>query len=296
MRRIIVLLLMLPFWLAWTPAPQEGVTTEDPSGIVVTQLHVFLRRTGDRLDVREFYLISNVGDQTYVGQEDSQTGRRHTLTFTLPPNAADLEVVEPAEEHWVRIDGGLAYTEPIPSGDVPLELAFRYTLPFAEEMEVERAFPVQVASLGILTLGGDLAAEGSALASGGVMDTSQGPVRVYTAGPLAAGQPVRFRVRTEPLEVALTSAPSAPTARPSRNPTAEIAFGLVALAVAAVAVYVLLRPPIPGPVPASIRSRIEAIAALDEDYQAGRLDEKEYRRRREALKREALEKVKIEGD
>ncbi len=294
MKRFVVLFLLLPFLLAWVSAPQEGGTPEDPSGIVVTQLHLFLQRTGDRLEVREFYLVSNTSDQTSIGQEDPQAGRRFTLTFPLPPDAADLEIVEPAEENWARIDGGLAYTQPIPSGDVPLEIAFRYTLPFVEGMEVERTFPVPVTSLGILALGGELAAEGSALTSGGVMDTSQGPVRVYTAGPLAAGQPVRFRVRTEPLETAIAPAGPAPAAQPSRNPTAEIALGLVALAVATGVVYVLLRPPAPGPVPASIRPQIEAIAALDADYQAGQLNEQEYRRRRNALKREAMRRLEVD--
>ncbi|MBC7228487.1 MAG: hypothetical protein H5T61_14850 [Thermoflexales bacterium] len=286
-------LLLLPFLLAWAPAPQGGGTTGDPSQIVVTQLHIFLRRAEDRLEVHEFYLVSNTGDQTYVGREDPQTGRRHTLTFALPPQATDLQILEPAEEHWARLDGGLAYTEPISPGSLSLELAFQYTLPFAEGMEVERAFPVQVTSLGVLAFG-DLAAEGSALTPGGVMDTAQGPVRVYTAGPLDPGQPVRFRVRTEPVETALAPATSAPAAQPSRNPTAEIALGLAALAVAVVAAYVLLRPPAPGPVPASVRAQVEAIAALDEEYQQGQLGEKEYRRRREALKREARDKVEQE--
>lgn len=294
MKRFTVLLLLLPILLAWTPAPQEGGTTEDPSQIAVTQLHVFLRRAGDRLEVHEFYLVSNTGDQAYIGREDPQTGRRHTLTFTLPAGAADVQVLEPAEEHWARIDNGLAYTEPISPGNLSLELAFQYTLPFAEGMEVERTFPVPVTSLGVLAFGGDLAAEGNALTPGGVMDTAQGPVRVYTAGPLDAGQPVRFRVRTEPVETALAPATSAPAAQPSRNPTVEIALGLAALAVAVVVAYVLLRPPAPGPVPASVRAQVEAIAALDEEYQQGHLGEKEYRRRREALKREARDKVEQE--
>lgn len=295
MKKFAVLFLLLPFLLAWAPAPQGGGTTEDPSRVVVTQLHIFLRQVEDHLEVREFYLVSNTGDQTYIGREDPQTGRRHTLAFTLPPTAADLEILEPADEHWVKVDGGIAYTEPISPGSVSLEVAFLYTLPFAEGMEVERTFPVQVASLGVMTMGGNLAAEGSALTSGGVMDTSQGPVRVYTAGPLAAGERIRFRVRTEPLETALAPGGPTPAPRPSRNPTAEVALGLVALAVAVVAAWVLLRPPLPGPAPASVRAQIEAIAALDEDYQAGRLDEREYRRRRDALKREALKYLGGQG-
>lgn len=286
MKRFIALLLSLPFLVAWVPAPQEGGTTEDPSQIVVTQLHIFLQREEDRLVVREFYLVNNTGSQTYIGREDPQTGRRLTLTFPFPPDAADLTVVEPQGERWVEVAEGFADTEPIPPGATPLEIVFRYALPFAEGMTVERTFPVQVASLAVMATGGDVAVDGDALTSGGVMDTARGAIRVYTAGPLDAGRLVQFRVRTELLPPA-EMAPSAPV----RNSSLEIVVGLVALAVAVVTAWVLWRPPASGPVPAAIRSQIEAIAALDADYQAGRVGEKEYRRRREALKREAREKI-----
>jgi len=286
MKRFIALLLLLPFLIAWVPAPQGGNTTEDPSQIVVTQLHLFLQREEDRLVVREFYLVSNTGDQTYIGREDPQTGRRLTLAFTFPPNAADLTVVEPQGERWVAVAGGFADTEPIPPGTAPLEIVFQYTLPFAEGMTVERTFPVQVASLAVMVTGGDLVAEGDRLTSGGVMDTTMGPIQVYTAGPLDAGHPIQFRVRTGSSPTA-GATPSAPV----RNPTTEIVVGLVALGVAVVAAWVLWRPPAPEPVPAAIRPQIEAIAALDADYQAGQVEEEEYRRRREALKREAREKI-----
>jgi hypothetical protein len=286
MTKRVVLFLLLPFLIAWVPAPQEGGTTEDPSHIVVTQLHLFLQRAEDRLVVREFYLVSNTGDQTYIGREDPQTGRRLTLTFTLPPNAADLTFVEPQRERWVEVAGGFANTEPIPPGAAPLEIVFQYTLPFAEGMTVERTFPVQVASLAVMATGGDLAVESNMLTSGGIIDTTMGPVRVYTASPLDAGRPIQFRLRTELLPTAGT-APAAPI----RNSATEIVAGLVALAVAVGASWVLWRPPAPGPVPTAIRPQIEAIVALDADYQAGRVEEKEYRRRRDALKQEAREKI-----
>ncbi len=206
------------------PGPQGAGRRRAPSQIVVTQLHIFLRRLEDRLEVHEFYLISNTGDQIYIGREDPRTGRRHALAFALPADAADLQVLEPAEEHWVRIDGGIACTDPISPGNLALELAFQYALPFAEGMEVERTFPVRVASLGVMVLGGNLGVESRDLTAQGVMDTGQGPIRVYTAGPLEAGQPVRFRVRTEPLEAALAPTGSASAAPPIRNPTAEVAI------------------------------------------------------------------------
>lgn len=291
MKRFVALFLLLPFLIAWVPAPQEGGTTEDPSQIVVTQLHMFLQREDDRLIVREFYLVNNTGSQTYVGREDPRTGRQLTLTFSFPPDAADLTVVEPQGERWVEVSGGFADTEPIPPGTVPLEIVFQYALPFAEGMTVERRFPVRVASLAVMARGGDVAVDGDALTSGGVVDTSMGPIRVYTAGPLDAGRPIRFRVQTDSLPLAAGTAPPVP----ARNSTGEIALGLVALAVAVGVAWALWRSPASGPIPAAIRPQIEAIAALDADYQAGRVGEREYRRRREALKWEARERIMKSG-
>ncbi|HIE37728.1 MAG TPA: hypothetical protein EYP77_01435, partial [Anaerolineae bacterium] len=42
-------------------------TTEEPTNVLVTQLHIFMTGMGDRLQVGEYYLIGNTGDRTYIG-------------------------------------------------------------------------------------------------------------------------------------------------------------------------------------------------------------------------------------
>jgi hypothetical protein len=43
-----------------------------------------------------------------------------------------------------------------------------------------------------------------------------------------------------------------------------------------------------------MRPLVEAIAALDAEYEAGQVGEEEYRRRREALKRQARDGIRNE--
>jgi hypothetical protein len=50
-------------------------------------------------------------------------------------------------------------------------------------------------------------------------------------------------------------------------------------------VYWMWRSPTPPPMPRQARSQVEAIAALDRDYEAGLVPEKQYRRQRASLKR-----------
>jgi hypothetical protein len=62
--------------------------------------------------------------------------------------------------------------------------------------------------------------------------------------------------------------------------------GIAALAAAGVATYWMWRPPAPGPAPAQLRSQLQAIAALDRDYEAGLVAENQYRKKRRSLKRQ----------
>jgi hypothetical protein len=69
----------------------------------------------------------------------------------------------------------------------------------------------------------------------------------------------------------------------------EWIFGLAALLAAGIAVVLMWRSPSSRAVPAEVRSQVEAIAALDRDFEKGRLPEETYREKRRSLKREVRE-------
>lgn len=256
--------------------------TEDPVAILVTQLHMFVSVTRDRLQIGEHYLVSNEGDRTYVGTEDPETGRRATLTFTLPERAEELRFDGPGlGERFLKRGRGFADTEPILPGTATAEAAFSYALPYQEGLRVERLFDVPVASVVLVIPEGEIALEGTGLTPAGTLDTQMGQALSYTAGPLTAGELLAFTLVTGPAGGQGSRVAEEQRSRKAR----ETAIGLVALAAAAVAAYLLWRYPAPGPLPTRARPLVEDIAALDVDFEAGRIAEKTYRQRRESLKR-----------
>jgi hypothetical protein len=258
-------------------------TTEDSSAVLVTQLHVFMTREEERLQVGEYYLVSNTGDRTYVGAED-ETDQRITLSFTIPDGAEGLNFDGPGlGERYLERAEGFADTEPIPPGTATVEALFSYDIPYREGFRVERTFDVSVASVVLVLSDEGMALEGARLTSEGAMDTQMGPALSYTAGPLAAGEPLAFTLIARPQTMPLVPTGTAPAAR---NPAREGALGLAALAAAVAAVYWMWRSPGPGPLSARARRGVELIAALDADFEAGRVGKKKYHKERGMLKRQ----------
>jgi len=262
-------------------------TTEDFDDIRITQVHLFISREEDHVQVGEYRLVGNAGDRTYVGVMDSETGRRTTLSITLPAGADGLHFEDSGlEERFLEKEGGFADTEPIPPGDVTAEVLFSYHLPYRDGMLIERVFDAPVASIVILLSqeAGDvgMGLEGEGIVPGDALDTQMGLALSYTAGPLAAGEVLAFRL----VERAAGEQTGGETGEQRSGWASETAVGLAALAVAVAVVYWLLwRSPTPGPIPARVRPLVEKIAALDADFEAGRIAEKAYRQRRKALRR-----------
>jgi hypothetical protein len=265
-------------------------TTEDPAAVLIAQVHIFISSVDDRFQFGEYYLISNMGDRTYVGTEDSRTGRRITLPFTLPAGAEDLSFDGPGlGERYLEREAGFVDTEPVIPGSATVEALFSYELFHQEGMQVERRFDVEVNSVVILLAVEGMALRGNDLISAGTLSTQMGPAVSYTAGPLAAGDSLAFAIVTDPQ--ATMELPSAPVAAasgssPVRSAARETSVGLVALAAAAVVVYLLWMASGTPPLPAPARPLVESIAALEADFEAGRVSEKDYQRRRRSLEQQ----------
>jgi hypothetical protein len=239
-------------------------TTDDSGDVQVAKLHIFLDVETDRLWVAEHYQIGNTGDRAYAG----------TLLFTLPEGALNLRLDGGVlGERFLEREEGFADTRPVPPGPATGEVFFSYELPYQEGMSIERVFRIPVASAALVIPDEGIVLQGAGLTSDGRIDTDMGPALSYAAGPLAAGETLTFS-----LGKAIGEQKS--------GGAAEIVVGLTALVVAAGAAYLLWRSPASGPLPARMRPLVEAIAALDTDFEAGQLAEKTYRQERERLGQE----------
>jgi hypothetical protein len=258
---------------------------EGPPEIEITQLHIFVNNVGDRVQVTEYYLLSNSGDQVFEGDEDRATGATVTLAFSLPPEAEGLTFDGPGlGERFVALDGGFADTTPIPPGTATVDVLFEYELAFREGVVIERTFGAPVSSIVLVSADPALAIEGVGIHPMGTIDTELGPAQSYEAGPLALGETLTLTVAASPLQ----QADAPPTAVPGRDASREIVIGLVTLAAALPAAYLLWRSSVPSqPPPGPVRAAVDGIAALDAEFEAGSIKETAYRHRREALKRQA---------
>ena len=259
-------------------------TTEDTAAVEIPQLHVFITRDGDLLQVGGYYLVSNTGDLTYVGKLDTTTGQRATLSVRLPEDAQALGLDDPGlAQRYLQHDGSLLDTEPVPPGPATVEGFLSYALVYQEETVLAQAFDVPVASVVFVLPEQGMSLAGANLNPAGTIDTQMGPALSYTAGPLAAGEWLLFTVvnRPEPLVPVPETSPVS-----ARNSGRELSVGLVALAVSLVVGYLLLRSPSGGPIPPRARPLVAAIGTLDSDFEAGHVPEKTYRRKRRSLVRQ----------
>jgi hypothetical protein len=251
-------------------------TTDDPGDVAVAQLHVFVERSGERLQVGQYCVIRNSGERTYVGSRRSGSSSPTTWAVRLPGDAENLRFDRgELGGRFVATGDGFADTRAVPPGEASVEASLTYELPYSEGLRVEQAFDVPVQSVVLVLPGGTLGLKGASLSSEGTVETQMGPAVSYRAGSLGAGEVLSFTV--VPREATVSG-----TQRTSQSD--ELAVGIAVLAVAGVTAYWLWRSPLPGSVPPQARSAVEAIAALDRDFERGRVSEKVYRKRRRSLK------------
>lgn len=270
-------------------------TTTDPANIALFQLHLFVNRMGEQVQIGVYAVIGNTGSRTYVGTEgltsDGTTGSdRTTWSVKLPEDAQNLQF-DGAElgRRFRSSEDGFADTRPIPPGNASVETSFTYELPFQEGVEISQSFNVPVRAAVLVLPEGDWALEGASISSQGALETQMGTALSYSAGPLSPDEALAFTL------VPRTSGASRSPDRSAAHSTNGVMLGLGALVVAGVAITLMWRSPASGPMPAEVRSDIEAIAALDRDFENGELPEATYRRRRRRLKERVREQVHKPG-
>jgi hypothetical protein len=256
-------------------------TTNSPENVSVAQLHFFVNKLDGQVQIGEFAVVANTGDRTYVGSEDQVGGT--TWSVTLPEGASDLRF-DGAElgGRFVPTQNGFADTRPVPPGEASVETSFTYELPFEEGLGIEQTINLPVRAAVLVLPEGAWSLVGEQLGSEGVLDTQMGAALSYTAGPLAAGEPLFFNiVRREEVEDGLVgNGGQAGQVSSGRGLT----WGIGALLAAAVAVAVMWTSGSSESVPAEVEDQVREIARLDRAHERGELSEQAYEDGRRALK------------
>ncbi|MBN1887688.1 MAG: hypothetical protein JW850_06845 [Thermoflexales bacterium] len=259
-------------------------STSDPALIRLDRLHLILAVQAGSLQVSEVWAVSNASDRVYLDGDGA------SLRVQLPAGATNLEF-QGGEwgERYLPVEGGFVDTEAVRPGEQAHQLVFSFVLPYdgrSLDVALPLAYPLNRVDLLLPDVGVQLTSP--QLVAAGPRQTQMGAYQHFTlAQPLAAGQALSFR-----LDGAVAGASSGNGA--TGSPPSWLLPGAVALASAALAGafiwWRLCRPAAAAETAeADQDALIEAIAALDDAYEAAQLPESDYRRQRERLKAELTE-------
>jgi hypothetical protein len=271
-------------------------TTTDDSDIRLNSVHMIAESFGQVLRVSEIHLFGNDGDRAYVGAP-GEDGRLATVTIPLPDGAVGLSFggdVDP--ERLLEVEGGLLDTEPVVPGPESSLVFFSYHVVVAgETVAMERRFAYPVDDLNILVAQPGLALTGGGLTSQGVELFQGRQYQFYTAQALGADTALDLEFAVLPEEVVpsgeapeSSGAMAGTVAEGNQGVLRSIGYALAALAVVGAVGYSLgtrQRSPAQGGATdpttrREVRRLLADLADLEDAYEAGQIDERQYRRRR----------------
>ncbi|MFI5323097.1 MAG: c-type cytochrome [Thermodesulfobacteriota bacterium] len=104
--------------------------TTSAENISVTEGHMIIQISEDGLSIADLSVFQNKGDRMYVGSAEIADGKKETLKFNVPSYAANLNFMQGLDpESIVKTSTGFSDISSVPPGSK--RIAFAYTLPFS---------------------------------------------------------------------------------------------------------------------------------------------------------------------
>ncbi|MGE5262839.1 MAG: hypothetical protein ACM3S0_05625 [Acidobacteriota bacterium] len=286
-------------------------TTTDPAAIKITQTHFVFDVQTRQFNVLQIIAVQNSTDRAYIGPPGSGVGP-HRTTIGLPflAGAQNLQFDNPAaDDSTLRGTESLSYTLPIVPGSD--QIVYTYQLPFTPptyNFNLKVPFDTDKFRILLADVGGTI--QSTQLTAPAPFPTQSGQKFMLSSmDNVKAGTVVSASFVNLPATVAdqtpSTANPATSPAATSTNNNMQVVGGVV-LGIAAVAALGLLAYPIlrrrraqaaPASSDANLRMELlQDIADLDDEFEAKKITEEEYRARRAELKSELLELSKDEGE
>ncbi len=254
-------------------------STSDLGQVRVAQLHlVFLGPREGMVNVSQIWVFSNRGDEVVVPPQGDWL-----VEVVLPDGAQVMGVSGTGpDDRFAETAAGFWFSTAVLPGEGTAQLTVHFSLPYEGQLDLAQPMPLAVDSAVILVQEGEMRALGNDLVDAGSVSIGGMDLRQYLAGPFEPG---------DTLTVSLAS-------HAFRWP---VVVGGAALA-AAVTAAVLRRLRLRGRLASvgaltSTASRecrealLQAMAELDDAFEAGGLPEAEYRARRQELKRQLMARM-----
>ncbi len=299
---------VINFGIAQTTLPVSMTvyeTTTDPKTIKVSQAHFVFDMSAGALNVLQIVAVSNDTDRAYIGQPGFGP---HRITMSLPilPGATNVQFDNPnADETTLRGNGIMTYTMPIPPGGD--QIVFNYALTYtAAAYPFNLTIPWDADKVRFLLPDNGSTLTGTQFSALTQFPTQSGQSYLLSsvdnvkAGTVLAGKldkiPADSPTTLNPGGTPSSTTPSA-TAKPADNSQliGAIVLGLAALLAVGLLAYPFLRrrqSHVPPAVATQVNDKrtalLQAIADLDDDYEAKKITEAEYQVQRDALKARLL--------
>lgn len=259
-------------------------TTTDRSALVADQVHILLDYSKpDIIQVVQFYVISNPGTKTVIPAVPGAP----IVTVGLPKGYANLQFQDgQLGERYVQTADGFGDTFPVTPSEKQYQLVFAFDLPSSASFDFIEPFSLDVSSITFLVSEG-VTASGANLVDGGLRDMGNGggTYQLYTVAGHKAGESLKVSVSGKPNQA--VSAPITGT-----DSTAGIIIGVGALGLALIVAggWLFWRNRQHTPIAETLIDEestdeiLDAIIALDDQYNAGNIGDEAYRQRRAELK------------
>ncbi len=260
--------------------------TDSGVNISISEGHMIIQAVENGLSIADLSSFENKGDRMYVGSVDVAGGRKETLRFSVPPDAANLNFIHGiTPESIVRTETGFSDTESVMPG--PKRVVFAYTMPLdpgGGTIEKTIEYPTQNFLLLVSKTNEQVSVEG--LAGGDVVKIENEDFMKWSGESLAPGHRISIKFVN-------------PAAWKGYIKWAGIT--ILILAVGGGILYSsLAKGGRSGPAPERMESNredlmrrrtalIKEIAALDDRFEAGGIDEAGYKKLRENKKTELIE-------
>lgn len=301
-----------PLTLDANPHPRETLlayqATSDPKRIGIARLAIEIRAPdapAGTIGVAEFASVVNGDQYTFLGSSTPVNGQpMNLLRFGLPPGAEHLVTRDDFDQGQnIQVDRGFATTAAVPPGANPFTFAYDY--PYSGTRSLFTYDALYPTAQVVVIAPANMTITAPNFASLGTVQSSGGSVQAWQANAIPAGKSVSFELSRLPT--------------PGQMNTLNLpllyllAVALALLALSAVG-YRLRTNLAPSPSPArggeanasltpsltplsragkgagggrsAPKSLLLALARLDRDREAGKLDADAYRVQRAALKAE----------
>lgn len=266
--------------------------TDDVAVVSVNQIHMILSFEPDSVQISELYIFNNEGNAVFAGETGNPDDG--TVQIYLPAGAENvnfqrsfgsLENFGPAPE-VIQTETGWADTLPLRPGDGSSSLLVSYELPYEDGLRLGHplVYPVAGATAIMPDVGVELSGDG--WQSEGAQALPGGSYLAYVNSGLAGSDALSLELngRAEQLVDAQGNAVLV------RDESQELIVGMAALGLTLLAGVFFVRqwqqPTAVADNNNDKQALLQAIADLDDEFEAGELDEAAYAQEREQLKEE----------